>query len=106
MFLLPYGGHAVNEFRRSVFCEGVWRATLATLVAVILMICFGASATGALLIGANVALIFAFAMMLYAGQLTDERRARERDQPETTPLRFAQGGAGVAIAMSGSALVI
>ena len=96
----------MDQFRRSVFYEGVWRATLATLAGVILMVCFSSSATGALLIGANVALIFAFAMMLYAARQTDERFARARNHVETSPLRFAKGGAGVAIVLSASALVM
>jgi hypothetical protein len=101
----------VDEFRRSVFYEGVWRALLASLVAGILTICFSASARASLLIGANVALIFAFLMMLYASRLTQGRyaqvgNARVRNPLDTAPLRFAQGGAGVAIALSSSALVI
>ena len=96
----------MDKFRRSVFYEGVWRATLATLAGVILMVCYSNSATGALLIGANVALIFAFAMMLYAARLTDGRRVRARNHLATPPLRFAKGGAAVAIVLSASALVV
>jgi hypothetical protein len=95
----------VDEFRRTVFFEGVWRATLAVISAAILMICFNASVTGALLIGANVALLFALGMILYASQVVRER-PRARDHVDTAPLRFAQGGAGLAIALSSSALVI
>jgi len=101
----------VDEFRRSVFYEGVWRALLACLACAILTICFSASARTSLLIGANVALIFAFLMMLYASQLSEGRYARVREARvrnplDTAPLKFAQGGAGVAIALAGSALVV
>jgi ABC-type microcin C transport system permease subunit YejB len=95
----------MDEFRRTVFYEGVWRATLAVVSAAILMICFNASVTGALLIGANVALLFALGMMLYASQIARERPYTAK-HVDTSPLRFAQGGAGVAAALSGSALVI
>jgi hypothetical protein len=95
----------VDEFRRNVFYEGVWRATLAIVSAAILMVCFNASVTGALLIGANVALLFTFGMMLYASQVAREHPDAAK-LVDTAPLRFAQGGAGVAIALSGSALVV
>lgn len=95
----------MDELRRTIFYEAVWRATLAVICAAILMICFNASVTGALLIGANVALIFALGMILYASQIARERPYAAK-HVNRSPLRFAQGGAGVAIALSGSALVI
>ncbi len=111
------------SFRERAFCLLAWKAWLATLVAVVLMVTRGVPLATALLIGANVALLFSVGLWIYACWLTEERVPRteawRRSAPGERPalgrartyleelsFRFAKGAAAVAIALSGSALVL
>ncbi len=117
----------MDAFRQSAFCLMVWRAFLTALSATVLMVCFSFKLGVAFLIGANVALLFAFILILQAGTLDDERVVRTepwrvlepherpagaagrhcaRQMLEETLLRFAKAASVAAIALSGSALVI
>jgi len=84
----------------TAFYWSLWRAILAAIMGTVLMSCYSASATGALLIGANVALLYSFSQMLSA-----RAAYRARSRSDIPILRFAEGGSAVAIAFSGAALV-
>ncbi len=117
----------MEEFRRLAFGDTLWHATLAILWGLVLAICYSANVASALLISANVALIFAVGLMIYAGRLTDDeieqtnpwRRLRmherltrmperrsARDYFELVMLKFARAGAAAAIVLSGAALLV
>ncbi len=74
------------------FWLGLWRAILASLVFFIVIGCYTRSVEGALLAGANIALLYAIVNMLDAPRWAI-REARFRI------LRFAQSGAAIAIAL-------
>jgi hypothetical protein len=117
----------VQTFCRVAFYETAWRATLGTVAAIILMICFRAEPALALLIGGHVALLFAAVMIVYAGLLTEDRveltdpwlALDPSERPVGAParhwarhylmdlmLRFARGGAAVASVLAGLALLL
>ena len=117
----------MDSFRQVTFFLTVWRAFVATLSAVVLMVVYSAEPTGACLIGANVALVFAIGLILHARSLSAERLDRieawrelsPRERPagphgrqwafrlfEEQQLRFAKGAAAVAIALSAAALTL
>jgi len=83
------------------FYWSLWRAILAAILATVLMACYGASATNALLIGANVALLYALGMMLSARSIY-----RPRARSHIPVLRFAEAGSAIAIALSSAALAV
>lgn len=83
----------------TAFYWSLWRAILAVIIATVLVACRSASATDALLIGANVALLYCFSQMLSA-------RAAARMRSDIPILRFAKAASVVAIALCGAALVI
>ena len=115
----------MDEGCRIALAESLWRATLATLAALIVMICVIPDRTSALLVGAIVALVYTLLNILAALQLKGEparqpewvsalflrdRTARVRPRGEFTPpgmvmLRFAEIGAGIAVAFSAAALI-
>lgn len=117
----------MDSFRQVTFFLTVWRAFLAGLSAVVLMLIYSAGPTGACLIGANVALVFAIGLILHAKSLSAERMDRieawrelgAHERPagmqgrqwafkvfEEQQLRFAKGAAAVAIALSAAALTL
>ena len=117
----------MDPFGDKAFYLTVWHALLAGLVALVLMVLYSAEPAVAFLIGANVALLFALALMLRARQLTADRIERSEpwralnpsERPAGAPgrrwaartfeellLRFAKGAAGAAIALAGSALAL
>jgi len=81
----------MDEVADRAFWMGVWRGILATLVFLIIMALYTASAAGALLAGANIALLYTLVMML------DAPRWRQ-PAAQFYMLRFAQSGAAIAIA--------
>jgi hypothetical protein len=110
---------------RIALAESLWRATLATLAATIVVICVIPDRTSAFLAGAIVAIVYALLNILAALQLKGDaarepewvsslflrqRTARVRLHETFTPpgmvmLRFAEIGAATAIALSAAALV-
>ena len=117
---------AINPFRDRAFYLLAWRAWLVGLAAVVLIV-RGCGPGVALLIAANMALIFAVALSIYAGWLTEERIARSEAWRAITPgerpaglvglrwarscleelaLRYAKGASAAAIALSAMALVV
>jgi hypothetical protein len=110
----------MDHFRSTAFFLTVWQTFLTTLVAVLLIVLQDPEAATALLIAANLALMFALTLMACAGRLTDQRIIRsqlwrsvpaQRRPPgevglrmaravlEETWLRFAKGAAAVAIVL-------
>jgi hypothetical protein len=80
------------------FWHGVWRAILATIICIVLTACYSANVGGALLIAANVALIYTLIMMVDA-----PRWAPEAAQLHV--LRFAKAGSAVSMALASFALL-
>ena len=80
------------------FWHGVWRAILATIICIVLTACYSANVGGALLISANVALIYTLIMMVDAPRWAPEAAQRHM-------LRFAKAGSAVSIGFAGFALL-
>lgn len=117
----------MDSFRDGVFYLFVWRAFLVGLGALVSMITQSASLDAALLIGANIALLFALALMVQASRMSDARLVRSEpwrilpashrpggaagrriacNYLHTTSLRFAKGASVVAMIFSASALLV
>lgn len=117
----------MDPFRQRAFYLFVWRAWLVALIAAVLMVTRSFELGLALLIGGHVALIFALALVFYAGWLTDNRivlvepwrTLAPHERPAGAPgrrwahntlerivFRFAKAASAVAIALLGSALVV
>jgi hypothetical protein len=117
----------VNPFSEKAFYLLVWRAILATLIAVVLMVTRSFELAAAFLIGANVALLFSVGLIAWKSQLNEEHIVRTEAWralgPEERPageagrrwalnnleelaLRFAKASSAVAIALAGTALVM
>jgi hypothetical protein len=117
----------VHPFSERAFYLLVFRAILAALIAVVLMVTRSFELGVALLIGANVALLFSVALIAWRFHLDEEHVVRteawgalapgERpagkvgrrwalDRLEELALRFAKASSAVAIALAGTALVI
>ena len=117
----------MSPFRDKLFYLLLWRATLVALFALILSVTRFLDLRGALLTGANVALLFAVGLILWSGWLGAERiewtNAWRTLRPDERPagiagrtvayhclcglaLRFAKGSSAVAAAMSASALLL
>jgi hypothetical protein len=116
----------MDRCRETAFCVTLWYAVLTVIIAVLAIALHDLDRSAALLVAANVALLFALVLMTRAGRLTDSnvRRgqfwralpARQRPRGEAgariarralheTWLRFAKGAAMVAIVLSGLAVV-
>jgi hypothetical protein len=116
----------MEPFREKAFCLLVWRAFLATLIALILIVARSYRLAVALFIGANVALLFSIGLILWSRQLTDDQIVATEAWRMLTPgqrpggiggrrlarvylsdlaLRFAKAASAVAAALSASALV-
>jgi hypothetical protein len=111
----------MDYFRDTAFYVTVWQAFLAVLASTILIVLNDFEPATALLIAANLALLFSLVLVARAGRLTDDNVSRRefwralppRRRPageaglrmarrvlEETWLRFAKGAALVAIVMS------
>jgi hypothetical protein len=111
----------MEKIRETAFYLTVWHAFLATLVAVLLIVVNDFESTTALLIAANLTLLFALVLVARATGLTEQRIVRgqlwrtvppkqrpageaglrmARDVLEVTWLRFARGAAAMAIILS------
>ena len=116
----------MEHYRDTAFYLTLWYAVLATIVAVLLIALNDVGLASALLIAANLALLFAVALIISAGRLTDRRIKRgqfwrtlspqqraagvagvrmARQALRETRLRFARGAAAAAIVLSGLAYV-
>jgi hypothetical protein len=114
----------MDSFRETAFYLTVWHAFLATLGAILLIVINDFEPTTALLIAANLALVFSLVLIARVGRLTEYRIKRgqiwnwlpPKERPageaglrmarqvlEVTWLRFAKGAAVVAIVMTGLA---
>ncbi|HVX98262.1 MAG TPA: hypothetical protein VHA55_00560 [Pseudorhodoplanes sp.] len=82
----------MDDVAERAFWMGIWRGILATLVFLIVMALYTASAASAFLAGANIALLYTFVMMLDAPRW-------HQPAAQFCLLRFAQTGAGIAIAL-------
>lgn len=117
----------MESFQQNAFYLLVWRALATTLVAIVLMATRSFDLRVALLIGADVALLFALMLIVSLECLTDERivwteawrmlkleqqpagvagRRCARDILREVTGRFATGAAVIAAVLSVSALVI
>ncbi|MGA7407715.1 MAG: hypothetical protein WBW67_23455 [Pseudolabrys sp.] len=117
----------MHPFSEKAFYLLVWRAILATIITVVLMVTRSFELAAAFLIGANVALLFSVGLIAWKSQLDEEhivlteawRALQAGEQPageagrrwavnnlvELT-LRFAKASSAVAIALAGTALVM
>lgn len=116
----------MDSFREKAFCLLLWRTILVGAVAIVLIAVGQVPGVSTALIAAHVALLFAIGLMLWADRLSSERivrseawrllQATERPGGEGgrrlaldclrgLTLRFAEGASGVAIALSGVALL-
>jgi hypothetical protein len=114
----------MDGFRETAFYLTAWHAFLATLVSLLFIVLQDFEPATALLIAANITLLFALVLMARAGCLTDRRITRgnfwrtlplakrppgeaglrmARQALQETWLRFAKGAAAVAIMLSGLA---
>ena len=116
----------MDPFRDNAFYLLVWRAFLAVLIAVVLMVTMSFAPRAALLIGANAALVLSLGLIVRAGRIDDQRVIRTAAWRMVPPgqrpagaagrrwagnhlreidLRFAQFASVAAIALAASALV-
>jgi hypothetical protein len=114
----------MDRCRETAFCVTLWYAVLTVIVAALAIALHDLDRPAALLVAANVALLFALVLIVRAGRLTDINitrgqfwralPARQRPRGEAgariarralheTWLRFAKGAAMVAIVLSGLA---
>ena len=117
----------MEPFQEKAFYLLVWRAFLATLIALILIVAGTYRVAVAFFIGANVALLFSLSLILWSGRLTDDRiettEAWRLLEPAERPagiggrrlarlylndvaLRFAKAASAIAAGLSASALVL
>lgn len=123
------GMHArigMAPFRENVFYLFAWRAFLAALIGLVLMVTRSAELAAAFLVGAHVALLFSCGLIVWSDRLTEERvvwtEAWRMLQPSQRPagwagrrwahryltdmaLRFAEGASALAIALSALAFI-
>jgi hypothetical protein len=121
------GTAAMDPFREKAFYLLLWRAILAAVAAVVLMFTESFELTAAVLIGANMALLFSLGLIAWTDMLSEERIVRTeawrtlpsnqrpvgvagrrwaRNCLKETGLRFAEAASAIAIALSASALVL
>ena len=114
----------MEPFRETAFCLTLWHAFLTLIVAVVAIALSDLDAPTALLAAANVALLFAVALMARAGRLTETNITRgqywrtlpKQKRPagqggarlarralQDTWLTFARGAAMIAIVLAGLA---
>jgi hypothetical protein len=111
----------MDNFRNTAFYLMVWQTFLAILTSVLFIVLNDVEPSTALLVAANLALVFALVLMIRANRLDEARvvrtefwcavpmrcrppgevgRRMARRALEETWLRFAKGAAAVAIALS------
>ena len=116
----------MDDFRETAIGLGIWYAFLAGLIGLLLIVLNDLEAPTAFLAAANIALLFAFGLIVKARHLNDYSIVRDafwrtlpaRNRPESEParrvarstleqtwLRFAKGAAAVAIVLCGLAYV-
>lgn len=117
----------MDAFDKNAFFLLVWRAILVALVGAVLLLTHPIELAVALLAAGNIALVFSLVLMACAASLTEDRVAHSEAwrllPPAERPsgvggrrwacnrlkeqmLRFAKGGAVVAIMSSASALMV
>jgi len=117
----------MKEFNEKVFYLLVWRAVLATLVGAVFIVTRTAELEAALLVGANIALLFSVGLIVWTSQLDEEQIVRTeawrtlmpKERPagksgrscalnclEEIAFRFAKASAAVAAALAGVVLAI
>ena len=117
----------MNEFNEKAFYLLVWRTVLVALVGTVLIVTSTVELTAALLVGANIALLFSVGLIVWSSQLDEEQIVRTEAwrmlMPGERPagpvgrqcalnnlaemaFRFAKASSAVAIALSGTVLVI
>ena len=117
----------MGQFRQMLFYLLLWRAILVALIALVLAATRCLELRGALLIAANVALLFSLGLIVWSGLLGVDRivwtKAWRTLRPDERPagvagrmvayhclcgvaFRFAKGSSAVAAAMSASALLL
>jgi hypothetical protein len=116
----------MERCRETAFCLTLWHAILTVIVTVLAIALYDLDRSAALLVAANVALLFALVLIARARRLTDINVTRgqvwrtlpagERPRGEAaariarhtlqeTWLKFAKGAAAIAIVLSSVALV-
>lgn len=116
----------MEPFEEKAFYLLVWRAFLAALITLVLIVTQGYQVPGAFVVAANVALIFSLGLIVWTRRLTDERivstQAWRILAPSQRPagiggrrsaclylnevaLRFARASAAVAAGLCASALI-
>jgi hypothetical protein len=116
----------MDPFSETAFGLLVWRAFLTALVTILLAVTGDLPVPAVLLIGANVALLFALGLIAWSGSLTDERVVSTKAWRILNPaqrtagiggrrwacgllrdeaLLFAKAASAVAIALSAAAFV-
>src|SRR5262245_30444283 len=121
------GERAMNKFNEKAFYLLVWRAVLVTLVGLVLVVTRTVELATALLVGANIALLFSVGLIVWTSQLDEERIVRTEAWRMLVPgerpagllgrqcalnnlaemaFRFAKASSAIAIALSGTVLAI
>ena len=115
------------KFNEKAFYLLVWRAVLATLVGAVFIVTQTAELEAALLVGANIALLFSIGLIAWTSQLDEEQIVRTeawrmlvpgerpagpvgrqcaRNNLAEMAFRFAKASSAVAIALTGTVLAI
>ena len=117
----------MDPFRDNVFYLLLWRAILALLIALVLMVTRCTALGEALLVGAHVALLFSLGMLVWTSRLDDDRVVRfeawrmlaKGERPagsagrrwacnvvKEITLRFARVGSAVAVGLAALSLLV
>jgi hypothetical protein len=115
------------KFNEKAFYLLVWRAVLATLVGAVFIVTQTAELEAALLVGANIALLFSIGLIAWTSQLDEEQIVRTEAWRTLTPeerpagksgrfcalnsleeiaFRFAKASAAIAAALAGAVFTI
>jgi hypothetical protein len=117
----------MREFRENAYYLLVWRTILVALIAAVLMVTHTIELKAALLVGANIALLFSVGLIVWTSQLDEDQIVRTEawrmlvpDERPAGPVgrqcalsnlaemafRFAKGSSAVAIALTWTVLAI
>jgi hypothetical protein len=117
----------MNEFNEKAFYLLVWRAVLVALVGAVLIVTRTAELATALLVGANIALLFSLGLIAWTSQLDQDQIVRTEAWRTLTPeerpagksgrfsalncleeiaFRFAKASAAIAAALAGAVFTI
>jgi len=88
----------MDSFRETAFCLTLWHGLLTLLVTVLAIALNDLDAPAALLAAATVALLFALALMVRAGRLTERSVVRGQFWRTVPPRKRPPGEAGVRLA--------